>query len=971
MGGKGKKPKQKVTSYFMTVHYAICQGPVDVLSRIKINNKTAWIGLAGQAAKFLINNQGLFGGPKKEGGVLGTVYYQAGNFVQKVAAAVASKYGRTVDTMTGYRGIATAMFAEDDLGINASQTGFNRAGFYWSANQPFVPAVEFTVTRIFKDWQPGLATIVDDQNGSRSIYISIDDSGSMAGTKLASMKTAMLAVLDDVETAIGAGLVVNIAIQKWSNTFTVQTHNNADAADIDSLRTFINGFDATGGGTDFNQAALGAVAFFNAASNIEKRIWVFITDGEPAPAGSDDTAAITASDLLDQDSGSFSVEAGTAVDCYGINIGVDLGGGIVVSDTQYTEKLDNTAADGVPIVTGTNGSGLQAAVQTALFGGVPAQMNAAHILYELLTNTTWGMGSPTSSIDDTAWTAAAQTLFDEKFGLSMIWNEQIEIERFAQEVLDHIEANLFVDPATGQFVLKLIRDDYDEGTLEVLDESNSEVTNYTRRSPGEIINEINLTWTNPDNEQDEVLTIQDLGAVVAAGGQIISDSRNYYGVRNRTLAWTLCQRDIATVTAPLATAEIEVDRTAWDYVPGDVIKITTAEFGVTEEIHRIIKIDYGTNGDSRIKINTTQDIFSFERPEYDEPPASVFDDPAQDPTAIDDIIGMSLNYFLSIQLVVDPAGDEEYPDSYVAILAATDNTDAQDYELLGEQTDATGVTTQENLGTRAFLSRMETAEAWTIEATTTAGVFVNQSLGGLAPLAGGFLLIGDLGLGEEEFELALIMSFDGADYTIRRGILDTVPRVWPAGTQVRYFTNNIDFQDEDIRAFGDSLDYNLLMNTSLGQGLFGLSPVFNYDPQARMWLPTRPANVSVQGSLVSPVIAGALATVDCTWSNRNRLTEDAQPLSYTDLDVTPEVGQETLIEFYDESNPDVTYNTIVRPEGDTSYNIPIAEFSGTTYTLLKFRSQLGGLISFSGHERRVEINGGYGQGYGIDYGGDT
>ena len=95
----------------------------------------------------------------------------------------------------------------------------------------------------------------------------------------------------------------------------------------------------------------------------------------------------------------------------------------------------------------------------------------------------------------------------------------------------------------------------------------------------------------------------------------------------------------------------------------------------------------------------------------------------------------------------------------------------------------------------------------------------------------------------------------------------------------------------------------------------------------------------------------------------------AQPRNTARRDT--ESGQETRIEFYDEANPTVAYNTIIRPEGDTTYNIPIAEFAGTTYTLLKFRSQIGSLISFSGHERRVEINGGYGQGYGIDYGGDS
>lgn len=958
MGKGGGSPKQRVTEYYMTVHYGICQGPVETLSRIKINDKVAWEGRATTNARFRISNTGLFGGVKKEGGVLGDVYYQSGAFNQSIDSVVADKYGRTPSTMTNYRGVATAMFT-DRPGVSS------KLGFYWSANQPFVPAAEFTVTRIFRGWRPGEAIIVDDPTTPRALYFSIDDSTSMAD-KLVSLKAAMSLVFDDIELAINAGLQLDIGVQEWSGTQQQQlTFATASISDITQLRNFVDSIDAAGDGTNFDQAAQGALAFFTntLSKNLDRRVWVFITDGSPTPAGVDDTARTTASDLLDQSSGSFSIDGGTAVDCFGINV--------ELTDTSSTSKLDNTPFDGVPVVSGSDPSGLQGAVQAALFGGVPAQMNPAHIIYECLTNRVWGMGAPTSVIDEESFSAASQTLYAERFGLSLIWSEQTEIESFVQEVLDHIEANLYVSPSSGKFVLKLIREDYDETALPVLDETNCEVVSYTRRSPGEVINEINVTWTNPDSEKEETLTIQDLGAIVSSGGEIISDSRNYYGVQNKTLAWQLAQRDIATATAPLATVELEVNRTAWDFGPGDVFKLTAEEHGADEEVIRIVRIDYGTPGDSTIKINGTQDIFAFERPEYEEPPTTAFEDPSQDAEPITDILAFTLNYYLGLAWVANQTG-QSYPSAYVAFLASTDNEDAQDFDLIGEGEDAAGNTLTLNLGTKTFTTKGQISEAFAREATTTTVGWTNLSGAGNPPTVGGFVLLGNVGLDEEDFEMALISGFDGSNYTLVRGVLDTIPKAWPMGTEIRFFDQNSLIVDQNERGAGDVLDYDLIMNTSINQGELGQSEVTAY-PNERAWLPSRPANVSVEGSLWANIdnSSGALTEIECSWSNRNRVTEDFQVLGWTAATVTPESGQTTVIEFYDESDlTGIPYRSTSVPEGDTNYTIPIADFNGVGTTTLKFRSARDGLLSFTGHERKVILSSGYGQGYGIDYGGD-
>ena len=78
-------------------------------------------------------------------------------------------------------------------------------------------------------------------------------------------------------------------------------------------------------------------------------------------------------------------------------------------------------------------------------------------------------------MNDTAFTSAADTLYGEGFGLSLLWERQQPIEDWLRdEVLRTIDAVLYVDIATGLWVLKLIRDDYDETSIPVLDESSIE-----------------------------------------------------------------------------------------------------------------------------------------------------------------------------------------------------------------------------------------------------------------------------------------------------------------------------------------------------------------------------------------------------------------------------------------------------------------------------------------------------------------
>lgn len=188
--------------------------------------------------------------------------------------------------------------------------------------------------------------------------------------------------------------------------------------------------------------------------------------------------------------------------------------------------------------------------------------NPSHMIYESLTSTDWGMGSPSSGINVTSFQNAATTLFNEGFGLSMMWTRQTEIENFVNEILDHIQAMVFVNPADGLITIKLLRDDYDPQTVREINPDNAKLGTYERKMWGETTNEIVVTWTNPENEQEETLTLQDISNVSIQGAPAQA-SRNYYGVRTKELAERLAARDLRQTAYPLAIAEAKLDRRWW------------------------------------------------------------------------------------------------------------------------------------------------------------------------------------------------------------------------------------------------------------------------------------------------------------------------------------------------------------------------------------------------------------------------
>lgn len=178
-------------------------------------------------------------------------------------------------------------------------------------------------------------------------------------------------------------------------------------------------------------------------------------------------------------------------------------------------------------------------------------MNPAHILVECATNKSWGGKKDLSDLDLDSYKKAADTLYEEGFGLCLRYNRQGSIKEFMQQVIDHIGAVQYDNVETGKQAIRLLRNDYnpddlstfhyDNGILMVQDDDSS-ATDTTA-------NQIIVKWRDPVTNREDQAIANNIASVQMHG--VIAKTVEYKGVPTFDLAAHLAQRDLEMVASSL------------------------------------------------------------------------------------------------------------------------------------------------------------------------------------------------------------------------------------------------------------------------------------------------------------------------------------------------------------------------------------------------------------------------------------
>ncbi|WP_338618308.1 phage tail protein [Pigmentiphaga sp. CHJ604] len=524
--------------------------------------------------------------------------------------------------------------------------------------------------------------------------------------------------------------------------------------------------------------------------------------------------------------------------------------------------------------------------QTADIGG---DMNPAHIVRECLTDRVWGRGYSPAELDDGAFRAAADRLYQEGFGLSLLWDQQQDIDKFIEGILQHIDASLYVSPRTGLFILKLTRDDYDPASLLQLDPSNVvSLDSFERTLPEELINQVTLTYHDRVTDKRVAIAVQDIAGIETALGELKDTQVTYEGIGNGELAARVAMRELRQLSTPLAKVTLVASRVAASLNIGDVFRLTWPELGIDSLVLRVAQIGFGTLTDGRVKIDCVEDVFALPQAVYVAPQPSAWQDPRQPPMAAPlrtlgelpywSIVRELTGESAALQAEIDPEA------GFLAVAAVRPTSGSINYAVLRRQ----GTAAFQDAGTGDFCPSCVLA----------AGIKQGETVLDIASGVDLDLIATDT-YAAIEGELVAVRAIDAlaGKVIVDRGVLDTVPAAHAAGARI-FFVERWQFYRTEQYLAGEQVDVKLLPATGLGRLAEALAPTDSYTFAQRQIRPYPPGKVTLNGqSYEAPFITGALTL---SWAHRSRLQQTVYLVPQSASSIGPEPGTTYTVRVYGE-----------------------------------------------------------------------
>jgi hypothetical protein len=199
---------------------------------------------------------------------------------------------------------------------------------------------------------------------------------------------------------------------------------------------------------------------------------------------------------------------------------------------------------------------------------ISGDANPVEMIYEAMTNTTWGLGRPAPRFDLASWRAAAIKVASESLGISLTWDTAKEAQDLIEDILGYIDGVIQTDPQTGLWIITLAREDYNPDTLlELGDDDQLEAPEFTRGSWEQTWNQIKIEYIDrggiwlPFNFKTRIVQADD-SANHQVMGAVRSKTLQFLGITRAAVAQQIAKRELRTYTYPFAQATIKAKRKA-------------------------------------------------------------------------------------------------------------------------------------------------------------------------------------------------------------------------------------------------------------------------------------------------------------------------------------------------------------------------------------------------------------------------
>lgn len=516
---------------------------------------------------------------------------------------------------------------------------------------------------------------------------------------------------------------------------------------------------------------------------------------------------------------------------------------------------------------------------------ISGSANAAHIIYEVLTNPDWGMGYSNANIGQDSFKKVADTLYSEGLGLSFYLTSTDSIESFIYTILQHVNGVFYTNPSTGAFELKLLRNDYTKSALPLYDESNiSKLDSFERATSGEMVNEIVVKFRPQGTDTDDTVTVQDLASIQSQQG-VVSQTVNYPGIDSYANAYRVAMRDLRQKSTPLARVRMKVNRKAWNVTVGDCIRFSWAEHGISEMVLRVLSINTGSLTEGEIDLTCVEDVFGLPSGSYVSHQPSQWMNPQTTPQDSSFRRIIEAPYW-SVARSTDQANFELYDANSVFL-----------HHILGQPTQAS-VNFQSWLNAGAGYV-YEADGSYAPRGTLSSAVDYMTTAFTLSPMYGEFsgVTVGDFALLEDEILRVDAFNTDTGVCTFARGCLDTVPAKHASGKTV-YFVGPFGAHIGEEHAPGETLSVKALPRTGVGLLPIATATADTITTVGRFGKPYGAGKVQVNGAYYPSRFEGAFTL---SWAHRDRTQQLTTVTDFTAGNIGPETGVTYSLSLYNEA----------------------------------------------------------------------
>ena len=596
---------------------------------------------------------------------------------------------------------------------------------------------------------------------------------------------------------------------------------------------------------------------------------------------------------------------------------------------------------------------------TGLSNG-PWDMNPAHIIRECMTNTEWGRGLPESIIGPT-FTEAANTLYKEGLGLSMLWTSEMAVNDFILEVIRHIDAVRYEDPETGLQEIKLIRPDYDVATLPVLTPSNCSLEQLTEPMLYDLVNQITINYWNRESGSDAALAVQDTAAINMVG-TINNQTMEYSGICSDRVALMIGQRDLARYSKPFRQGRLTVNRRVANLKVGDVFLLTWPARGVDRLVCRVARRSDNGELDGMTGIEFGEDIFGEEYRVATVPPPSGWVDPISPPSNFDQVTGFDEPYPMLVERLGEEAAVATRNDSsYFVFAGGRPGTGSHiDYGFFAYPEGTPPVTDSLQEWDAEFTPTALLGEDITeiTDAEITVAVTSARDMSNVR--AGDWVLVGDAA--DRQREVMTIAEDPGSSpvsLKLVRAVADTYPKAAAVGTSL-YIVGTFAGTDTTERTDGEQVEaYGRPKN---GKGAYqGPFTYLDVEMLGRQGRPYPAAAFKVDGSY-QPALGTPADAVTLTWAHRHRVQQSNQPVSWL---AESNFGPETGVSYHlrrlplDAALAPMPEMPVIDVGTGTSYELDLVASpmpEGAVFADLIIEARRGALVSLQNRKIRIAVS---------------